>query len=751
MAFAACGRQSSPAASRVLPPTSGTLPVEGLTAPVRVVRDRWGVPHIYATNQRDLFFAQGFVQAQDRLFQMDLWRRSVQGRLAEVLGANFIERDAMTRRVQYHGDMPVEWASYGPDAKAIADDFVSGINAWVAVARANLPEEFVLAGWSPERWTADDLVNRTDAFLASANASAEVFRAQLVAAVGARRADALVAPLSGIQTDVPRGLDVGSVSYVVADALRRVGTPPVFSGFAAPLGIGSNAWVVSGTRSVTGAPLLAADPHRPLAHPSLRYLVHLNAPGWNVIGATAPWLPGVVIGHNDRVAWGMTSLAADVQDVYVEEVNAANPRQVRGLSGWVDMQVVGDPITVKGRSVPFAFEREHTPHGVLIASDRERHRAFTLRSTGFEAGTAAELGALAIDRAQSESQLREALAYWKAPATTVVYADADGRTGSFRAALVPVRRSWSGELPVPGWTGAYEWQGWRILSDERDRSGARDGAVVSANDSVARTNRLGDVFRQQPTFSVDDFKRLQHDTLAWNAGQLVPLLARVPLARADLEEMRTRLLQWDGRLTVDSSAATLYVVWERELRRRLAEAAVPSLRDELARASSALVPALTKPSSVWFGGEPGRARDELIAVSFAAAVDSGRAGSAAAPTPWGKIHTALFVHPLGFTNASGARFNIGPFEQAGYVDTVMSTAGPDFAQTAGASFSAIFDVGNWDRSVATNAPGQSGTRGSPHFSDLAKMWAGGEYFPLAFSEAAVQSVGEATLTLVPRR
>jgi penicillin G amidase len=444
----ACRRQSSTVAPPPLPQVSGSLGVNGLSAPVRVVRDRWGVPHIYAQTQNDLFFAQGLVQAQDRLFQMDLWRRAAQGRLSEVLGANFIERDAMTRRMQYHGDLAAEWASYGPDTQAIAGAFVRGINAWVELVADRPPEEFALAGWRPEHWKADDLLNRTDAFLTGANASDEVLRARLVAALGAGQADALTRAAFASPVNVPRELDVNAISYIIGDALKGVGTPPFFSGLSAPVmtvrlkadtrgvgdtahlepdttheegerGIrlqsnlaGSNAWAVAGDRSATGAPLLAADPHRALDHPSRRYLVHLNAPGWNVIGAAAPWLPGVIIGHNDHLAWATTSRAADVQDLYVEKVNSANPHQVELAGRWVDTKIIAELIAVKGRSKPFPFERESTSHGVIIASDRERHLAFTVRWTGFEPGAAAELAALAVDRAQSLDELRAALERW---------------------------------------------------------------------------------------------------------------------------------------------------------------------------------------------------------------------------------------------------------------------------------------------------------------------------------------------------
>src|SRR5262249_14575268 len=228
----ACGRKAVPPAPLVAQ-VAGTLEIAGLSAPVRVVRDRWGVPHIYAERQDDLFFAQGFVQAQDRLFQMDLWRRSAQGRLSDVLGPNFIERDAMTRRIQYRGDMDAEWTSYSPDTKAIATSFVRGINAWVEIARSRPTEEFVLAGWLPELWRPEDILNRTEAFGMTANARTEVLRARILAAVGPSATMTLL-PLDPFRpVTVPAGLDVSTISYVVDDALRRIGTPPFFTGLAA--------------------------------------------------------------------------------------------------------------------------------------------------------------------------------------------------------------------------------------------------------------------------------------------------------------------------------------------------------------------------------------------------------------------------------------------------------------------------------------------------------------------------------------
>jgi penicillin amidase len=744
-----CGsRTDPPSPPSLLPQISGTIVLEGLSAPVRVVRDRWGVPHIAAGNQDDLFFAQGFVQAQDRLFQMDLWRRSVQGRLSEVLGANFVERDSMTRRVQFRGDIEAEWASYASDTRAIAEAFTRGINAWVGRARVRLPEEFVLAGWVPELWRAEDLLNRTDAFVASGNALDEVLRARLIAALGADRARTLFPTDGAIPASVPRGLDLAAINGVVSDALRRVGTPPFFMGFAAP--VGSNAWAVA--RSDRGAPLLATDPHRRLENPPPRYLVHLEAPGWRVAGATSPWLPGVIIGHNDRVAWGMTASNIDTQDIYVAKMNPANPHQVLEGGRWVELAAVREGIAVKGRAEPVPLEFEYTTHGPVIAIDRDRQLAYLLRWSGAEPGAAPELAALAINRARSSSELRDALARWKMPPAEFVYADVDGVIGRQVAALTPIRGAWGGAVPVPADSGRYEWRGWVGLDRLPRLSDPTAGFVASANGNEARFGRISDVLADPAARGIEGFQRLQQDVLAWNAERLVPLLKGVVPDRADLEDARQRLLRWDRRMTADSQEATAYVAWEGELARRLAALRLPAdLADEyLRRTTAALVPALVVPSRAWFDGEVEKSRDRLLLDALAAAIDNPRGKGSTELLAWGRVHTVTFAHPLGISDRPARRFNVGPFAAGGYSETVRSISSPGNGRSIGPSFRAIFDLGDWDRSLAMNAPGQSESPGSPHFGDLAAGWAAGQYFPLAFSDRAVQANAQSTLMLVPR-
>ncbi|HET6959105.1 MAG TPA: penicillin acylase family protein [Vicinamibacterales bacterium] len=765
--------------------TSGTLQVPGLADEVRIVRDRWGIPHIYAKNTDDLFFAQGFVQAQDRLFQIDLWRRSTQGRLAEILGPSYVDRDRLARLMRYRGDMNAEWESYSPDTHRIATRFVAGINAQIATIGEQLPEEFVVAGYRPEPWQPEDLLSRAEGFVMTYNASDEVFRARITTAVGLERTQMLLPLDPPVSAPPPSGVDLAAVDATVRPVLAAMGTPARFGPAPAPAATafldgqsratrdGSNNFVVAGAKSATGKPILANDPHRNLDHPSLRYLVHLNAPGWNVIGSVVPWFPGVAIGHNDRIAWGLTIFAADVQDLYVEQLNPENPRQVKSGGRFADMEVVKDEIRVKGQGEAVAVEHLYTAHGPVVAVDAQRHLAYTLRWVGSEPGTAGYLGALALDRASNWNEFRTALQRWKVPGENFVYADVDGNIGYQAAALVPVRRDWPGVYPVDGASGDHEWRGWRTLDELPHQFNPDAGFLATANHNTlgpasppnigysswsvpARVNRIREVLGAKNTVTIDDLARLQHDATPWNAEELLPLLQPLSFKDPTIERARTILLGWDRRLTQDSAAAALYAAWEQKLYQQLIESRLDStLAAEYMRRVEAhvLVPALAKPSTAWFGADPEKGRDHLLESALTAAV--------AALTPvlgndisrwnWGQVHTATFQHPLAATSdAARLRFNVGPFPRAGYGDTVFATGGSDWRQTGGATFREVMDLADWDRSIGTSAPGQSGQPGSPHFDDLAKLWAAQQYFPYSFSQALVEKNAEATLVLRPR-
>ncbi|MBK7597866.1 MAG: penicillin acylase family protein [Acidobacteria bacterium] len=316
-------------ANAVLAQTTGTIRLKGLQKAVKILRDEWGIAHIYAETQDDLFFAQGFVAAQDRLWQMDLWRRQGEGKLSEVIGPSAVERDKFARLLRYRGDMKTEYESYAPDAKQIIEAFVRGVNANIEISKNRLPIEFQLTGVKPEPWTPEVCLTRMAGYVMTRNATTEVQRARFVRQFGKEFVDEWFETEPFRKVEIPEGLDLNGIDGEILKSATAAGGPIVFNPSD-----GSNNWVIDGSMSATGKPLLANDPHRAIALPSLRYMVHLVGPGWNVIGAGEPSLPGVAAGHNERVGFGFTIVGIDQQDLYVEEINPANPNEYRYRGKW---------------------------------------------------------------------------------------------------------------------------------------------------------------------------------------------------------------------------------------------------------------------------------------------------------------------------------------------------------------------------------------------------------------------------------
>jgi penicillin amidase len=341
---------------------SGTLKAVGLNAPVQVLRDQWGVAHIYAANQHDLFFAQGFVAAQDRLFQMELWKRSGQGRLAEILGPTALQRDINARRLQYRGDMKAEYESYAPDTKEILEAFTAGINAYIASRAGNPPIEFEIAGFKPEPWKPEDCLNRMAAFSMTGNSFSELAHARMVSAVGVEKASQLFEFDPPVQLDPARGMNFAGLS---PDLLKDLIGSDSRIEFPSRAKEGSNNWTIAGALTTTGKPILANDPHRVIAEPSLRYIVHLVAPGWDVIGAGEPALPGVALGHNQNIAWGFTIFGLDQQDLYFEELNPANRLQYKTSKGWRKMRLEKATFAVRGQT-NVTVDLKFTNHGPIL-------------------------------------------------------------------------------------------------------------------------------------------------------------------------------------------------------------------------------------------------------------------------------------------------------------------------------------------------------------------------------------------------
>lgn len=770
-----------------LPVCAQPVKLAGLGQPARILVDRWGVPHIYAASQDDAFFVQGFNAARDRLFQIDLWRRRGLGELASVFGPSYVEQDRAARLFLYRGSMAPEWAAYGKDAQRTSARFVAGINAYIDyIARKPelLPFEFRQLGYKPAKWRPDDVV-RIRSHGLTRNLTQEVARARVVCSAGLG-ADAVRAQLSPAWTTrVPEGLDpclpddALDVFTRATENVRFERRKLQVSRMIAPNEEtleGSNNWVVAPSRTTTGRPILANDPHRAYGAPSLRYIVHLSAPGLDVIGAGEPALPGVSIGHNGKVAFGLTIFSIDQEDLYVYEVNPANPKQYRYQGGWENFRVLREKVPVRGgpaRTVELRFTR----HGPVIHQDARKRRALAVRTAWTAPGMAPYFGSIDYMKAQDFTQFRLAMERWGAPTENQVYADTAGNIGWVAGGLAPVRPNWDGLMPVPG-DGRYEWQGFLDGAKLPYVLNPKQGWFASANEmnlpagfpyrehklgfewpDNARARRIAQVLSKTPRASIEDMERLQGDVVSLNARRLVALLK--PLSSPDQKtQAALRLLSaWDGEEKATSAAAALYEVWwSRHLGHAFKEAVLaPAAAQSFdAPHASVLLESLENPAQR-FGADAVRKRDEVLLASLARAWAEveGLLGPDPARWQWGKLHFSYFVHPMTpiLDQAARAQVNVGPLPRGGGAYTVnVSSYHPDsFWQAHGPSFRMVLDVGNWDNSRAINTPGQSGDPASPHYRDLAQPWAEGKYFPLLYSRDAVEKAARRVIDLLPGR
>ncbi|MEM7501847.1 MAG: penicillin acylase family protein [Pseudomonadota bacterium] len=742
-----------------------TYRLEGLERPAEIIVDEWGVPHIYAETQYDAFFLQGFNAARDRLWQIDLWRLRGLGLLSSAFGDQFVEQDRANRLFLYRGDMYREWLAYGSDAKRIAEAFTAGINAYVELIDNNpelLPPEFELLNYRPSRWDAADVVRiRSHGLLR--NLPNEVRRARIACVSNLEHAGNWRVLEPEWTTTVPDGLDPCDVPADVLKtySLARSGvsfepvsiasmtTPAPISG----IGDGSNNWVVAPSRSATGRPVLADDPHRSHAVPSLRYIAHLVAPGMNVIGAGEPALPGISIGHNERIAFGLTIFPIDQEDLYVYERDGDRYGYREESERFASITE-----TIPVRDAPDVdVELRFTRHGPVIYENEEH--AFAVRAGWLEPGMAPYFGSVEYMRANNWREFLSALNRWGAPSENQVYADVDGNIGYKPAGLFPRRPNWDGLLPVPG-DGRYEWDGFFDMdvlpvevNPERGFTGSANSMNLPADYPIAkypvgfewtepwRYDRLWEVLSQQGSHTMEDSAALQTDYQSLLAARIVGLLPKTLDSAA-----ATMLRNWDGHLGPDSGPAALYMVWlELHLRPAIQEWLLPEDPSLFRNFDTRIILRLLAEQDV----------EDLVARTLDAAyadVES-RLGGDSTKWKWGSIHQTDFEHPL-LNRANGPiadAMRIERFPLGGSGRTTNNTRSSDNALTVdgGASYRQIIDVGNWDAARMTNTPGQSGDPRSPFYDNLLEGWANHGYFPLLYTRDSIEEHAEIKIELVP--
>jgi len=783
-----------------LPRVEGAVAVSGLSGKVEVIRDRAGVPHIYAADLPDLFFAQGYVQAQDRLWQMELNRRLSRGRLSEIFGKVALDMDRFVRTIGMARAAQMDLACLSEESRNLLDAYLRGVNSYLETNAGKLPVEFALLGFRPEPWELLDSLAwmKMQAWHLSENWSTEILNAALVGKVGPERAARLCGAYPQDNPAILARQTVIRAAEVFLESYRNLS-----SWFPADALAGrSNCWAVRGSRSVSGKALFAYDPHLGLAVPSLWHACHLVCPGFEVTGATFPGIPGVIVGHNRDISFGFTNSFSDVQDLYLERLNPKKAGEYEHNGKWSKAERIVEEISVKGERAPHRLEVILTRHGPLVGDllhlkAENKDLGFALRWAGHE-GSDPLAALLHLDRAKNWSDFCAALARWDSPSQNAVYADRKGNIGYCLVGKIPIRRRGIGLVPVPGWSDEHEWSGWIPWQEMPREYNPRRGYVVSANNQIVgqeypyyiglgtgngnRAARIEQLIRAKDKLSLDDFAAMQGDLHSRPARRFAALLTSLAggiLKQRELAPVREQasaalsvLKGWQGQLGADSAAAAVYAVCEYYAKRRLFGPWLGDLTEHycgrgvhgsgtvsiyLEYSHLVLLEILEQDDGAWLSTPEGqrRNREQLLAKALRDSLSYLSRSGGKDPNRWryGDFHKAWFIHPIGRRKPFNLVFNPKPVAFGGSADTIWQCSPlrslPPLKSSYSASWRYLVDFSDLDGALWIHSSGQSGHPASRHYKDLVPLWATGRYRPLLWSRDRVEAEAEARLTLLP--
>jgi penicillin amidase len=772
---------------RPWPQVGGNLTVRGLTAPVEVVRDRFGVPNLYAKNEHDLFFAQGYVQAQDRLWQMEMNRRVGNGELSAFLGDGTMGIDVFMRNLGLYRAAEQDWARLGPEPRAVLEAYAAGVNAFIA--RGRLPVEFSLLRVTPRPWRPTDTLvwGKVMSWNLGENWTFELIRARMIAKLGEALTQELLPPYrSGAPVIVPPGVDhFAWMRDAPLDGLTEIAA---FFGDRGP-DWGSNNWVVHGSRTATGRAMLANDTHLSLSVPSIWYENGLHGGRFDVVGFSLPGVPMVMLGHNARVAWGVSDLIPDVQDFYVEKLDdPKNPRRYLHGGQWHDLQVVPETIAIRGGD-PYRFDVRITDHGPLLNPALEHHhreeRPLAFRWTALDPGSLLQ-GVFDLNLSHDWTSFRNALRSWSEPNLNFVYADVDGNIGYQASGQIPIRApGHQGLVPVPGWSGEFDWRGFIPFDQMPTAFNPKSGFIVTANNKVVADSypyhlayEWGDPYRAtllsarlagNGKVSMADMERMQAETQSLPAKALLPYLQAVePAGEAERRAIDV-LRRWNQRNDADEPGASLFQVWYRFLlRETVGDELGPEMMAEYLRSDwvhgPMMVALMERPDDPLFDDRRTKAvvehRDDIVRRSFRLAVAwlGENFGHDPAGWPWGRLHTVTLAHrPIGESGIPvlSALFNVGPLPAAGDRYSVnsawFSLEDPmqPYAMNGGAAHRFLVDLGDLDGALGVINSGESEHLFGSHRDDLVPLWQRVAYQHIRWSRGAVRKAAAATLILRP--
>lgn len=778
------------------PRVSGSMDLPGLAGTVEIRRDRWGIPHVRAGSIADAFYGQGFVHAQDRLWQMELQRRTAAGRLSEVFGPLALAADRFLRTLGIYRATEAEIAHLDPEERENVEAYCRGVNAVIAGAGGRLPPEFRLLGCKPEPWVLADSLSwaKVMSLGLSLNWEQELLRAKLAQRVGPELAARIGQHYPADQLLIT-GPEAGEGGDPATELLRGYEAAKPFLSMGTTGA--SNNWVVSGSRTDTGKPLLANDPHLAVGLPSVWYEAHLAAPGLDVTGATLPGTPGVILGHNQQVAWGFTNSGADVADLYIEKWHPTeNACEFEGI--WEPVTTIRETIRVKGKPdlEQTVYVTRHGP--VLAGGPGSSGPALSLRWATLDPAHIIR-AVVGMNTAGSAAEFREALRHWPTPSQNIVFADTEGDIGYVMAGVVPIRKNGTGLTPVPGWTGEYEWTGWVPFEDLPQSWNPDCGYIVTANNAAVdhtykhhitwdwmpdyRARRIRELLTLNPRVTARDFAAIQMDVYCIPGPEFASHLRHLLLTDPLEQKALALLLAWDGYLTPESTGGAIYqAVVHHALRRAFgaivgddlldtwlgkgrdpvlspvninaARALTVLLKELRVRDRSFLVPQDAAAAAMAPDSDPW---DSMLAASLADGVAYLRRtlGDDPAGWQWGKLHRLVLIHPMGTVKPLNLIFNGPTLPIGGDAQTPCSVGWvPDRPFAAGAwapSFRQIADLADLSRSLAVYPGGQSGFPGHRHYLDLFRLWYRGEYHPMLFEEGEIERNSLDRLTLNPAR
>ncbi len=760
-----------------LPDYNGEITVAGIKAPVEIIRDSYGMPHIYAKTDEDAYFAVGYCMAQDRLFHMDLARRLAKGRLAEIIGKDLVSVDKFFRTITAGKSFEDIAAEYPPETLAATEAYAAGVNFFITHHKGPLPIEFTILGYQPDPWQPSDsaAVHYYMAWDLNSALSIEMLYAAVIAKVGPQMAKDIFPDYpDGYPTIIPA--ESASLDFLKSLALGREVSGTEGGG-------ASNSWVVTGKKSATGMPILANDPHLGHGAPGIWYEAHLVTPSMNVSGSILPGVPLVVIGANEHTAWGWTNVMADDADFYIEKINPADPNQYEFKGRWEDMKVKAEIIKVKGAE-DVKFSVRLTRHGPIINDVKKfegpEGTALSMRWTAYE--MLSVIPFYHLNTAKSIDDIEKAVEHFKCPGQNWVYADDRGNIGYWAAVGLPIRDGFSGAVPVPGWDGKHEWQGYVPTPEQPHlRNPEREWIATANNKHVGdeypytishyyampdRFVRIEEMITAKAKLSVKDFEAMQADFYMVLAKEWIPMML-TSLSELELSESEKKALSslrnWDFVAGAEDIAPTVFHATINEMVKntfikRLGEELYGQYINNSYVAFNAMRNLIAQGQSPWFDDPDTpdvEGIDDIIAKSFAAAIVylNQKMGSTVDDWKWGKLHTLTLYHRFGKSSSlMGYFMNIGPFPMAGSIATVnpqqYKLTNP-WEAYHGASLRYIIDLADMKNSRRVIPAGISGNFMSPHYDDQAELWRKGQYRPFVLDRKSVEEDARYTLKMIP--